>query len=53
MVWHDLLGLYPGRPAKFVKNFLEGQTGGIQGAISKYVEEVKQGSFPGPEHCYD
>ena len=53
MVWHDLLGLYPGRPAKFVKNFLEGEIGGIQGAISKYVEAVKKVEFPGPEHCYE
>jgi 3-methyl-2-oxobutanoate hydroxymethyltransferase len=53
MVFHDLLGLYPGRPAKFVKNFLEGETGGIQGAIAAYVEAVKNGTFPAPEHCYD
>jgi 3-methyl-2-oxobutanoate hydroxymethyltransferase len=53
MVWHDLLGLYPGRPAKFVKNFLEGESGGIQGAISRYVEAVKRVEFPGPQHCYE
>lgn len=53
MVLHDMLGLYPGRPAKFVQNFLEGETGGVQGAIAAYVEAVKSGAFPGPEHCYD
>ena len=53
MVWHDLLGLYPGRPAKFVKNFLKGDPGGIHGAIANYVAAVKQGEFPGPEHCYN
>lgn len=52
MVWHDLLGLYPGRPAKFVKNFLVGEGDGIGGAIRGYVEAVKQGRFPAPEHCY-
>ncbi|MEM9531015.1 MAG: 3-methyl-2-oxobutanoate hydroxymethyltransferase [Pseudomonadota bacterium] len=52
MVFHDLLGLYPGRPAKFVKNFLEADGGSIQGAIAAYVAAVKDGSFPGPEHCY-
>jgi 3-methyl-2-oxobutanoate hydroxymethyltransferase len=36
-----------------VKNFLEGETGGIQGAIAAYVEAVKNGTFPAPEHCYD
>lgn len=53
MVYHDLLGLYPGRPAKFVKNFLAGQTDGAQGAIAAFVEAVKSGAFPAPEHCYD
>lgn len=52
LVWHDLLGLYPGRPAKFVKNFLAGENDGIQGAIANYVSAVKQGRFPAPEHCY-
>ena len=52
MVLHDMLGLYPGRPAKFVKNFLLGNAGGVQGAIEAYVEAVKQGAFPAPEHCY-
>ena len=52
MVLHDLLGLYPGRPAKFVKNFLAGNPDGIQGAIRAYVKAVKAGAFPGPEHCY-
>lgn len=52
MVWHDLLGLYPGHPAKFVKNFLQNEHSGVQGAISSYVSAVKQGQFPAPEHCY-
>lgn len=53
MVLQDMLGLYPGRPAKFVKNFLQGQSEGIQGAIAAYAETVKSGDFPGPEHCYE
>ena len=24
----------------------------IEGAVKAYVEAVKKGSFPGPEHCY-
>ena len=52
LVWHDLLGLYPGKPAKFVKNYLTGQSKGVQGAIAAYVAEVKQGAFPGPKHSY-
>ena len=53
LVWHDLLGLYPGHPAKFVKNYLAGEAGGIQAAISNYVAAVKNGKFPAPEHCYE
>ena len=52
LVWHDLLGLYPGKTAKFVKNYLAGNREGIQGAVSKYVSEVKQGKFPARKHCY-
>ncbi len=51
MVLHDLLGLYPGRPAKFVKNFLLESTD-IQSAIQAYVRAVKAKEFPAPEHCY-
>lgn len=51
MVLHDLLGISPITP-KFVKNFLEGSTGGIPGAIADYVKAVKAGTFPGPEHSY-
>ncbi len=52
MVLHDMLGLYPGKPAKFVKNFLAGNSEGVQGAIVDYVTAVKAGTFPAPEHCY-
>ncbi len=53
LVWHDLLGLYPGKPAKFVKNYLQGNPEGIHGAIRAYVDDVKEGRFPGPEHVYN
>lgn len=52
LVWHDLLGLYPGKTAKFVKNYLKGNTGGVQGALADYVKEVKSGEFPAARHCY-
>ena len=52
LVWHDLLGLYPGKSAKFVKNYLTGNTEGIQGAIAHYVSDVKQLQFPAKEHVY-
>src|SRR5574343_660527 len=50
LVMHDLLGVFPGRKARFVKNFMDGQTS-IDAAISAYVSAVKDGSFPALEHC--
>lgn len=52
MVLHDMLGLYPGKPAKFVKNFLAGNAEGVHGAIVEYLKAVKASTFPAPEHCY-
>jgi 3-methyl-2-oxobutanoate hydroxymethyltransferase len=51
LVLHDMLDVYPGRKAKFVKNFMR-TTGTIQGAVELYVKEVKARSFPGPEHSF-
>jgi len=51
LVLHDMLDIYPGKKAKFVKNFLQG-AGSIQGAIEAFVREVKAKTFPGPEHSF-
>ncbi|CUI05620.1 3-methyl-2-oxobutanoate hydroxymethyltransferase [Massilia sp. P8910] len=51
LVMHDILGVFPGRKARFVKNFMEGQTS-IDAAVSAYVNAVKDGSFPALEHCF-
>lgn len=51
LVMHDLLGVFPGRKARFVKNFMEGQTS-IDAAVLAYVSAVKDESFPAPEHCF-
>ena len=51
LVLHDMLDVYPGRKAKFVKNYMRG-TGSIQGAVELYVKEVKARTFPGPEHSF-
>ena len=51
LVMHDLLGVFPGRKARFVKNFMEGQTT-IDAAVSAYVAAVKDQTFPAPEHCF-
>ena len=51
LVMHDLLGVFPGRKARFVRNFMDGQTS-IDAAVMAYVAAVKDGSFPAPEHCF-
>jgi 3-methyl-2-oxobutanoate hydroxymethyltransferase len=51
LVLYDLLGVFPGKKAKFVRNFMDGATS-IQQAVENYVRAVKDGSFPGPEHCF-
>ena len=51
LVLHDMLGVYPGRKAKFVRNFMDGAAS-IDDAVKAYVKAVKNGSFPGPENCY-
>jgi 3-methyl-2-oxobutanoate hydroxymethyltransferase len=51
LVLHDMLDIYPGRKAKFVKNYMR-NAGSIQAAIEAYVKEVKAKTFPGPEHSF-
>ena len=51
LVLYDMLDIFPGRKAKFVKNFLR-NAGSIQSAVELYVKEVKAGTFPGAEHSF-
>lgn len=53
LVLHDMLGLHPGKPARFVKNFLAGNPEGVTGALKAYVSAVKAGTYPAPEHCFE
>lgn len=50
LVMHDMLGVFS-KPAKFVKNFMHGQTS-LQDAFAAYVREVKNGTFPAEEHTF-
>jgi 3-methyl-2-oxobutanoate hydroxymethyltransferase len=52
LVMHDMLGVFPGRKARFVRDFMTGQATSIEDAILGYVAAVRDGSFPGPEHCF-
>ena len=51
LVMHDMLGIFPGKTARFVKNFMDGQTS-IQGAVKAYVDAVKGKTFPAVEHTF-
>jgi len=49
LVLYDMLGIYPKRTARFVRNFMTG-SGSIEAAIAAYASAVKDGSFPSAEH---
>jgi 3-methyl-2-oxobutanoate hydroxymethyltransferase len=51
LVLHDMLDVFPGKKAKFVKNYMRA-AGSVQGAVEMYVKEVKAKTFPGPEHSF-
>jgi 3-methyl-2-oxobutanoate hydroxymethyltransferase len=51
LVLHDMLDIYPGKKARFVKNYLQGASS-ISDAIARYVAEVKSGAFPAAEHTF-
>ncbi len=51
LVLHDMLDIYPGKKARFVKNYMEGAQS-IADAVARYTREVKAGTFPAQEHCF-
>lgn len=51
LVLHDMLDIYPGKKARFVKNYMQGAAS-IADAVARYVREVKEGSFPAQEHSF-
>ncbi|HAU4907612.1 TPA: 3-methyl-2-oxobutanoate hydroxymethyltransferase [Aeromonas hydrophila] len=52
LVMHDAFGITSGYVPKFTKNFLA-ETGDMRAAIRLYVKQVSEGTFPGPEHCFN
>jgi 3-methyl-2-oxobutanoate hydroxymethyltransferase len=51
LVWHDLLGLYDGRTARFVKRYADvGET--IRRALAEYAADVREHRFPEDQHTY-
>ncbi|MFM8501873.1 MAG: 3-methyl-2-oxobutanoate hydroxymethyltransferase, partial [Fluviibacter sp.] len=51
LVLHDMLDIAPGKKPRFVKNFMAGKDS-VAAAIAAYVEEVRAGTFPGPDQIY-
>jgi 3-methyl-2-oxobutanoate hydroxymethyltransferase len=51
LVWHDTLGMFDRFTPKFVKKF---ETLGVKAreAVGAYAREVREGTFPGPEHTF-
>jgi 3-methyl-2-oxobutanoate hydroxymethyltransferase len=51
LVLYDVLGITQGRMPRFVHNYMK-EADDIEGAIVAYVEAVKSGTYPAPDHCF-
>ncbi len=51
LVIHDLLGLTPGNVPKFVRQYAD-VSAVIDGAVKRYIEDVRTGEFPGKEETF-
>ncbi|MBN7793825.1 3-methyl-2-oxobutanoate hydroxymethyltransferase [Microbacterium esteraromaticum] len=51
LVFHDLLGIYDGPAARFVKRYAHLREAAIDG-VAAYAREVRSGAYPAPEHGY-
>ena len=51
LVLHDLTGINHGHVAKFVKRYSDVRSEMLKG-VEAYIAEVRDGSFPAPEHVY-
>ncbi len=51
LVYHDLLGIWQGRPAKFVRQYEQIREAMVRG-VGTYAEEVRTREYPSSEHEY-
>lgn len=51
LVLYDILNITIGRTPRFAKDFTDGGRSPID-AVRAYVEAVKTGEYPAPEHCF-
>lgn len=52
LVWQDLAGLRGGPLPRFVKQYADLRAV-LQGAVAAFADEVRTGTYPGPEHSYN
>ena len=52
LVWPDMAGLNGGRVPRFVKKYAD-LRGELLRAAREYADEVRGGTFPGPEHSFE
>jgi 3-methyl-2-oxobutanoate hydroxymethyltransferase len=51
LVSHDMLGLFGDLQPRFVKRYADLGTA-IKQAVTAYCQEVREGTFPGPDHMF-
>ena len=51
LVFHDLLGIYTGHTARFVKRYADIHGAMVDG-VSAYVADVRNARFPEDSHTY-
>lgn len=51
LVLHDVLGITPGRPPRFARNFMPGHDD-LSAALHAYAAAVRDGSFPSSEEAF-
>jgi 3-methyl-2-oxobutanoate hydroxymethyltransferase len=52
LVWQDMLGLRTGKLPRFVRQYTD--LDAVMGeAVGRYVDDVRTGAFPAPEHTFD
>lgn len=51
LVFHDLLGIYGGPTARFVKQYADARRTMVDG-VAQFAAEVRAGTYPAAEHTY-
>jgi len=52
LVWQDMAGLTAGPKPRFVKQYADLRTA-LSSAVSTWADEVREGTYPAPEHSYE